>query len=155
STGPAQVQPQPEPTVHVLEQIGTPSTRSSVNTSVAPTSVNRVEPKGRLVYAYTTTIPPAWLDPQENPPQVTPYLVAYALHDALVKHMPGRPLAPSLAESYEVAPDYRSATFALRPGIKFHDGSLVTPEDVKFTFEKYRGAGAKTLHDKTDSIELV
>lgn len=155
SAGPVQVQPQPEPTVHVLEQIGTPSTRSSADAGTAPTSITRVEPKGRLVYAYTTTIPPAWLDPQENPPQVTPYLVAYALHDALVKHMPGRPLAPSLAESYEVAPDYRSATFTLRPGIKFHDGSPVTPEDVKFTFEKYRGAGAKALHNKTDRIELV
>jgi peptide/nickel transport system substrate-binding protein len=48
-----------------------------------------------------------------------------------------------------------SATFKLRPGIKFHDGSPVTPEDVKFSFEKYRGAGAKVLHDKTDRIELV
>jgi peptide/nickel transport system substrate-binding protein len=82
-------------------------------------------------------------------------LIDYALHDALVKHMPGRPLTPSLAESYEVAPDFRSATFKLRPGVKFHDGSPVTPEDVKFTFEKYRGAGAKVLHDKTDRIELV
>jgi peptide/nickel transport system substrate-binding protein len=76
------------------------------------------------------------------------------VHDALVKHMPGNPLAPSLAESYEMAPDFKSATFKLRPGIKFHDGSPVTPEDVKFTFEQYRGASAKALHDKTERIDL-
>jgi peptide/nickel transport system substrate-binding protein len=69
--------------------------------------------------------------------------------------MPGKPLSPSLAESYEVAPDFKSATFKLRPGVKFHDGSPVTPEDVKFTFENYRGASAKVLHDKTDRIEIL
>jgi peptide/nickel transport system substrate-binding protein len=153
SGGRTQAPPQSEATVHVLEQIGTPNAGAAA--TAAPVSATRVEPKGRLVYAYTTTIPPAWLDPQENPPQVTPYLVQYAVHDALVKHMPGQPLAASLAESYEVAPDFKSATFKLRPGVKFHDGSPVTPEDVKFTFEKYRGASARVLHDKTDSIELV
>jgi peptide/nickel transport system substrate-binding protein len=145
----------PAPTVHVLEQIGTPGANSAVAPGATSVSATRGEPKGRLVYAYSTTIPPAWLDPQENPPQVTPYLVAYAVHDAMVKPMPGNPLAPSLAESYEMAPDYKSATFKLRPGIKFHDGSPVTTEDVKFTFENYRGASAKVLHDKTDSVELV
>ena len=107
----------------------------------------RAEPTGRFVYAWHTTISPAWLDPQENPPQVTPYHWAYLLHDALVKPMPGKEVAPSLAESYEVAPDNKSATFKLRPGIKFHDGSPVTPDDVKYTFEKYRGANATILHE--------
>src|SRR5918912_1327864 len=115
--------------------------------------VSRPEPKGKFAYAWHTSLTPAWLDPQENPPQVTPYNYAYTLHDALVKPMPGKNFAPSLAESYEVAPDFKSATFKLRPGIKFHDGSPVTPDDVKFTFEQYRGASAKVLHDKVASIE--
>ena len=77
------------------------------------------------------------------------------MHDALVKHLPGKPYSPSLAESYEIPPDFKSATFqAARQGIKFHDGSPVTPEDVKFTFENYRGANAKILHEKTDRIEM-
>src|SRR4029079_7145174 len=79
---------------------------------------------------------------------------AYALHDALVKHLPGKTFAPSLAESYEIAPDYKSATFKLRAGIKFHDGQPVTPEDVKFTFEKYRGANAGILKEKTEKVEI-
>ena len=116
-------------------------------------AVGKPEPRGRLVYAWHTTISPAWLDPQENPPQITPYNFAYAVHDALVKHLPGKTFAPSLAESYEIAPDNRSATFKLRQGIKFHDGKPVTPEDVKFTFEKYRGANAGILKEKTTQIE--
>src|SRR5205814_876675 len=79
--------------------------------------------------------------------------IAYALHDAMVKPMPGNAMALSLAESYEVAPDFKSATFKLRPGIKFHDGTPVTPDDVKFTFEQYRGASATILKSKTDRIE--
>ena len=67
--------------------------------------------------------------------------------------MPGKPFAPSLAESYEFAPDNKSATFKLRQGIKFHDGKPITPEDVKFTFEKYRGANAGILKEKTAAIE--
>jgi peptide/nickel transport system substrate-binding protein len=110
-------------------------------------------PKGKFVEAWQSSISPAWFDPQENPPQITPYNFQLAIHDALVKHMPGKTFAPSLAESYEVAPDFKSATFKLRPGIKFHDGSPVTPDDVTFTFEQYRGANAKILHDKLDRID--
>jgi peptide/nickel transport system substrate-binding protein len=113
------------------------------------------QPKGQFNYIWHTTISPAWFDPQENPPQITPYNFAYALHDALVKHLPGQPFAPSLAESYEVATDYKSATFKLRQGIKFHNGDPVTPEDVQFTFQQYRGANAKILHDKTERIDIV
>jgi peptide/nickel transport system substrate-binding protein len=43
--------------------------------------------------------------------------------------------APDLAESVQVAPDYKTFTFKLRPGIKFHDGRLLSSLDVKYTFE--------------------
>jgi peptide/nickel transport system substrate-binding protein len=130
-----------------------PAEKPAEKPAAAAPAAGKPEPKGTLIYAWHTTISPAWLDPQENPPQITPYNFAYALHDALVKHMPGKTFAPSLAESYEIAPDYKSATFKLRPNIKFHDGKPVTTEDVKFTFEKYRGANAGILKEKTEKIE--
>jgi peptide/nickel transport system substrate-binding protein len=122
----------------------------------APTAapvVAQPGPNGKFVEGWQSGLTPAWNDPQENPPQITPYNFQLALHDALVKHMPGKPFAPSLAESYDVAPDFKSATFKLRPGIKFHDGSPITPDDVKFTYMNYRGANAKILHDKLDRID--
>jgi len=150
----------PAPTA--VEKLNAPqsiSTAGAANTAAAqpaaaPAAAS-TQPKGQFNYVWHTTISPAWFDPQENPPQITPYNFAYALHDALVKHLPGQPFAPSLAESYEVAPDFTSATFKLRQGIKFHNGDPVTPEDVQFTFEHYRGANAKVLHDKTERIDLV
>ena len=54
-------------------------------------------------------------------------------------------MAPSLAESWTVSPDSLTYEFVLRKGAKFHNGDPVTAEDVKFSFERYRGAGAGRL----------
>jgi peptide/nickel transport system substrate-binding protein len=62
---------------------------------------------------------------------------------------------PALAERYDVAPDFKSATCVLRKGVTFHDGAPVTPADVTFTYEHYRGAQASVLKEKTAPIELV
>ena len=41
-----------------------------------------------------------------------------------------------LAERWEVAPDGKQITFALRKGVKFHDGSDFTCADAKYNLEK-------------------
>ena len=143
---PAQASPAAPPSAVSPE----PAAKAAASPAAA---VSRVEPKGKVVYIWNTSLTPAWMDPQENQALHTPYAFQYAIHDALVKHMPGQVFTPSLAESYEIAPDFKSATFKLREGIKFHNGDPVTSEDAKFTFEKYRGSQAKILKDKTDRIE--
>jgi ABC-type transport system substrate-binding protein len=60
------------------------------------------------------------------------------MHDGLLKPMPGVGSGPSLAESWSMARDMASADFTLRAA-KFHNGDPVTAEDVKFSFERYRG----------------
>ncbi|MBI1776018.1 MAG: ABC transporter substrate-binding protein [Proteobacteria bacterium] len=47
-------------------------------------------------------------------------------------------LKTDVAESYTVAPDNLSVTFRLKSGIKFHDGSPFTSEDVRATFDRIR-----------------
>ena len=46
-----------------------------------------------------------------------------------------------------------SADFTLRQGTKFHNGDPVTSEDVKFSFERYRGGGAKILKDTVTEVQ--
>src|SRR5262245_38873657 len=102
-------------------------------------------PDGRITFAVTVTLAPSWFDPAEVPGVITPFAVLYALHDALVKPMPGNPWAPSLAESWTASKDGLVHEFVLRKGVRFHNGDPVTAEDVKFSFERYKGGGATTL----------
>ena len=112
-------------------------------------------PSGRAVMAWHVTIAPSWFDPSAAPPQITPFGMLYAIHDALVRPYPGQKMGPSLAESWEESEDGLTYTFKLRPGLKFHDGDPVTTEDVKFSFERYQGAGAQALKDHVSEVEIV
>ena len=59
----------------------------------------QTKPEGEMRWALYVTLSPVWFDPGEVSGQLTPFWVLYALHDALVKPMPGQPMAPSLARS--------------------------------------------------------
>jgi peptide/nickel transport system substrate-binding protein len=112
-------------------------------------------PAGRMVMAWHVTIAPSWFDPSTAPPQITPFGILYAIHDALVRPYPGHKMGPSLAESWSESPDGKTYEFKLRPGLKFHNGDPVTAEDVKFSFERYRGAGAKTMQEHVQRVDVV
>jgi peptide/nickel transport system substrate-binding protein len=111
------------------------------------------KPEGEMRWALYVTFPPTWLDPGEVTGIITPFWVIYAIHDALVKPMPGNLMAPSLAESWTVSADQRVYEFKLREGVKFHNGDPFTAEDVKFSF--LRAKGSKILRDKVKEVEVA
>ena len=113
----------------------------------------QAKPEGEMRWALYVTLAPAWFDPAEVIGVLTPFWVLYAMHDALVKPMPGNHLTPSLAESWTVSPDQRTYEFKLRQGLKFHNGDPFTAEDVKFSF--HRAKGAKLLQDKVQELVIV
>src|SRR5213079_2421694 len=96
-------------------------------------------PEGQMTWAVHISLAPTWFEPAETSGIITPFMVLYALHDALVKPMPGNAMTPSLAESWSASKDGLSYEFVLRKGVKFHNGDAMTAEDVKFSFERYRG----------------
>ncbi len=108
-----------------------------------------------MVWGVHVTLVSRWLDPGETEALITPFMVLYALHDALVKPMPGNISTPSLAESWSVSKDGITYDFVLRKNAKFHNGDPVTAEDVKFTFERYKGASARLLKDKVKEVQVV
>ena len=108
-----------------------------------------------MTLAQTVSIAPRWFDPAEAEGIITPYIFYYGLPDALVKPLPGNPSAPCLAESWHASADGLTYEFVLRKGVRFHNGEPVTTEDVKFSFERYRGAGAKLLKDRVAAVEIV
>jgi peptide/nickel transport system substrate-binding protein len=112
-------------------------------------------PEGTLTFALHFSPVTRWLDPAEGESTITPFLLLYALHDGLLKPMAGSGSAPSLAESWSMSKDGLSAEFTLRPGIKFHNGDPITSDDVKFSFERYRGGAARILKDTVKGIQIL
>src|ERR1700694_4730766 len=162
------LRPHPLPigkTTHALGGIMTPS-RCSISLMLliavavvigggaAPAAAQQAR-AGQLTMAWHVTIAPSWFDPSTAPPQITPFGMLYAIHDALVRPYPGFKMGPSLAESWKESPDGKTYEFKLRAGLKFHNGDPVTTEDVKFSFERYKGAGAKVLQSHVQQVEIV
>jgi peptide/nickel transport system substrate-binding protein len=110
------------------------------------------EPRGQVTYAMHVTIAAAWFDPAENTGIATPFMVQEAIHDAVAKPMPGNGMAPSLAASWTESPDGLTYDFVLRKGASFHNGAPVTADDVKFSFERYHGAGVRIMKSRVKEV---
>jgi len=110
---------------------------------------------GEMRWGLHVTLTARWLDPAETEAFSTPFMVMYAIHDAMLKPMPGGLTTPSLAESWSEAKDHLSYTFVLRKGVRFHNGEPVTADDVKFSWDRYKGASAKLLKDKIKEVQVV
>jgi peptide/nickel transport system substrate-binding protein len=119
------------------------------------TSRAQGQPDGQITIAFDASIASAFLDPAETAGLGTPFVFLYALHDALIKPLPGNDMAPCLAESWRESPDGLIYEFKLREGLRFHNGDPFTADDVKFSFHRYRGASAKLLHDRVKSVDVV
>src|SRR5215472_12183151 len=118
-----------------------------------PGSVRADGPEGQLAWGVHISLAPIWFDPADISGIITPFMVLYALHDAMVKPMPGQPLAPSLAEAFSASEDGLSYEFTLRQGATFHNGDPVTAEDVKYSFGRYRGTSHDLMKDRVAALE--
>jgi len=118
-------------------------------------AIAQATPTGEAVMAWPVTIAPSWFDPATLPPQITPFGILFALHDAMVRPLPGQKMGLGLAEAWTESSDGLSYEFRLRRGLKFHNGDAVTAEDVKFSFERYKGAGARELSARVRQVNIV
>src|SRR2546428_9858408 len=123
--------------------------------SLAPLVPAPAAAQSQMTWAFHVTLAPTWFDPAEHTGIITLMKVLYAVHDAMVKPMPGNPMAPSLAESWTVSKDGLVYEFVVRKGVVFHNGDPLTAEDVKFSFDRYRGAASKLLKEKVAAVEVV
>jgi peptide/nickel transport system substrate-binding protein len=113
------------------------------------------EPAGDVAVSFHVTLAPSWFDPSTAPPQITPFGLMYAIHDALVRPLPGLKMGPSLAESWTESRDGLVYEFKLKRGLRFHNGDPITTEDVKFSFDRYNGAGARELRARVRQLDII
>jgi len=88
------------------------------------------------------------------------FYTLFAVYDQLVTRDNNLKVKPLLATSWEVSKDYKTYTFHLRKGVKFHDGTPFNAEAVKFSFDRLTNIGKvatgawMTIADK-NSVEVV
>jgi peptide/nickel transport system substrate-binding protein len=123
-------------------------------TAVAPAPA-ALAAEGTMKWGVHVSLTPAFFDPADGTGTALPLMVWYAVHDALVRPLPGARIGAALAQSWSQSPDGLTYEFVLRKGVKFQNGDPVTAEDVKFSFERYRGASAALLKAKVAAVEIV
>ena len=79
---------------------------------------------------------PPVLDPTINPAAAIAQITLVNVFEGLTRIDESGRVLPGLAERWEVSPDGRTYTFALRQGVRFSDGTAFDSGDVKFTFER-------------------
>src|ERR1700757_3243719 len=95
-------------------------------------AVEKLVPSASMVLGWHTNIAPRWLDPLQHDGGATGDNFLNIVQDALIKNYKTQLYDHlALADRFDFAEDARSAIFRLREGVKFHDGSPVTPDDVK------------------------
>jgi peptide/nickel transport system substrate-binding protein len=110
---------------------------------------------GTMTWGVHVSLTPAFFDPADATGTALPLMVYYGVHDALVRPMPGTAMGNALAESWSMSKDGLVYDFVLRKNVKFHNGDVLTAEDVKFSFDRYRGASSKQLKDRVAAVEVV
>jgi len=118
--------------------------------SCAPREAARLGPATEMRYGFLSE--PATLDPLNPSNTADGRNILFNVFEGLVKPDTEGRHRLALAESYSMEEMGRVYSFRLREGVLFHDGSPLTPADVKFTLETAAAAGLVGL-DALESVE--
>jgi peptide/nickel transport system substrate-binding protein len=129
-----------------------------------PASVNEGTPqKGGTLVVRLQAMPPS-LDLITDSDLITEWILDRRVYESLAaldeERPPDYPLAPSLAERWEVSPDGRLITFHIRHGVRWHDGQPFTGQDVVATVRKILDPNVRAIHlrskfEDLDSIDTL
>ncbi len=102
---------------------------------------------------------PPHLDPTSAAAGAIDSVLYSNVFEGLTRFGPDGSVNPGLAESWTISDDGKTYTFKLHSGVKFHDGTDMTAEDVKFSLDRARSDDSqnaqKALFAGIESIEAV
>jgi len=109
------------------------------------TSCSRNTPDGGSPQAaelrYGMITEPVTFDPLNPANTADGRSILFNVFEGLVKPDSSGALVPALAETYHIEPDGLTYVFTLRPGVLFHNGEALRPEDVVFSLNAAMDAG--------------
>jgi peptide/nickel transport system substrate-binding protein len=121
----------------LIAACGSPPSAPSAPAAAAPTAPPA---KTRIVVGLTQE--PTSLDPTADATNAIAVCLRDNVYEGLVKLDQGGKLQPGLAQLPTVSSDGTTFTFKLASGVKWHDGSPLTAEDVKFSWDRARDPNA-------------
>jgi peptide/nickel transport system substrate-binding protein len=93
---------------------------------------------------------PTALDPTADATASIATTLRDNVYEGLVRLDGSGNLIGSLAKSWDVSQDAKTITFHLQSGVKWHDGSPFTAQDVKFAWERAADANTKPVNPHRD-----
>jgi len=113
------------------------------------------EPAGEVTVSFHVTLAPALVRSLHRP--APDHALRGDVRDPRCAGAPaaGQKIGASLAESWTESRDGLVYEFRLRRGLRFHNGDPITAEDVKFSFDRYNGAGARELRARVRQLDVV
>lgn len=120
-------------------------------------SIGMAHAKSDIVVAMQ--LEPPHLDPTSAAAGAIDSVLYSNVFEGLTRFGPDGSVNPGLAESWEISPDGKTYTFKLHSGVKFHDGTDMTADDVKFSLDRARADDSanaqKALFAGIESVEVV
>ena len=102
---------------------------------------------------------PPHLDPTSAAAGAIDSVLYSNVFEGLTRFMGDGSVVPGLAESWEISDDGLTYTFKLRSGVKFHDGTTMDAEDVKFTLDRILAEDSanaqKALYSAISVVEVI
>jgi peptide/nickel transport system substrate-binding protein len=109
---------------------GTPATPAPTTPGTPAPEASKYGGTLRVAYATEPSSLATWRSGDTNT-----HYVYQALYNALVDMTPDMEIVPALAESWTASADGTVWTFKIRQGVKFHDGTVLDAEAVKFNID--------------------
>ncbi|MEZ5673889.1 peptide/nickel transport system substrate-binding protein [Thalassovita litoralis] len=120
-------------------------------------SMGMAQAKSDIVVAMQ--LEPPHLDPTSAAAGAIDSVLYSNVFEGLTRFASDGAVIPGLAESWDISEDGKTYTFHLRNGVKFHDGTAMDAEDVKFSLDRARAEDSanaqKALFKGIEAVEVV
>jgi peptide/nickel transport system substrate-binding protein len=114
----------------------TAAAASKPTAAVAPTTASGATASSKPKAVIGFTQEPTSLDPTADATASIATILLDNLYQGVVRLDSSGKITPSLAKSWDVSPDGTAVTFHLASGVKWHDGTPFTAQDVKFSWDR-------------------